>query len=531
MSFLAPWLLLAAYLFFLTRRVPRYLHMFQQDAYDARRFLGWVIRTKALDRRVSLALLVLGIAALVVPEWGDVLTLGAAVVLFAFALREPDPRKEAKKKFVMTSRARRIFAASLVLGLGAGLLAGASSTLLVWVVAVQVVPLLIVLGDLLLTPLENRIQKRFRDEASAKLEQIHPAVIGITGSFGKTSVKHILGHILELNAPTLYTPGSVNTLMGIARIIREQLRAGCRYFLVEMGAYGPGSIQRLCDFTPPQVGVITALGEAHYERFKTLDNVAHAKFELAEAALRHPHGKVVVHENVLQQPYARDFIAARRERFVICGTQPDADVVIGPVEQTASGVTVTAHREGQDYTLVAPLFGTHHADNMVLAFATAVSLGVTPARAVAAMRSVPQITHRLEVKPQPDGTIVIDDAFNSNPRGFRGAVELLSVLQASTGGRRILVTPGVAELGTKNDEVHRELGAIAARHADVAIVVRPDRIPAFAPSFRAAAPERTLLEVSGLAEALRWLKDNAQPKDIVLYENDLPDLQERRLKL
>src|SRR6202050_4878731 len=108
-------------------------------------------------------------------------------------------------------------------------------------------------------------------------------VIAVTGSYGKTSVKHILGHVLETAAPTLITPGSVNTAMGIARVVRERLQPHHRYFVVEMGAYGPGSIRRLCALTPPKMGLVTAIGMAHYERFKTLETVAAAKFELAEA--------------------------------------------------------------------------------------------------------------------------------------------------------------------------------------------------------------------------------------------------------
>src|SRR5262249_52338463 len=157
-------------------------------------------------------------------------------------LREPDPRREGKKKLVMTARARRIYAVALALNIAFGAILVTAGASLALILAVQAIPLLLVWANLLLSPLEARIQARIVAEAKAGLARVGPHVVGITGSYGKTSVKHILGHILEMNAPTLYTPGSVNTVMGICRVIRENMASDCRYFLVEMGAYGPGSI-------------------------------------------------------------------------------------------------------------------------------------------------------------------------------------------------------------------------------------------------------------------------------------------------
>jgi UDP-N-acetylmuramoyl-tripeptide--D-alanyl-D-alanine ligase len=533
METFTPLLALIAFAFFASRRLPRYLHIFQQDEYDGRRFLRWISTTRAFDKRVTLALLLGGIARLLlanlVPHGTG--SLIYAVLFALFAAFEPDPKKEAKKKLVMTSRARRIFGTAFVLCLLAGGLASQMRSFWAWVFMVQAIPFLLALANVLLSPLEASIQRRILNEAMARLKEVDPVVVGITGSFGKTSAKHILGHILEMHAPTLFTPGSVNTPMGVSRIIRENLRNDCRFFLVEMGAYGQGSIARLCRLTPPQTGIITAIGEAHYERFKSLDTVARAKFELAEAVLGNELGRIVIHEDALDQDYARAFVEKKRDCFVICGKSPSANLIIESVEQTVDGLTVQVRWKDQIFALMAPLFGKHHAGNMSLAFAAAVALGVPPERAVTALRTTPQITHRLEVKPQPDGTTLIDDAYNANPHGFSAALELMTMLAAEAGGRRILVTPGVAELGAMNDEVHRKLGAESARHADVALVIRPDRIPSFAESFRAQEGAGLLVPLISLAEAQAWIKENAKPKDVILLENDLPDVLERRLRL
>ena len=176
-------------------------------------------------------------------------------------------------------------------------------------------------------------------------------------------------------------------------------------------------------------GIITAIGEAHYERFKTLDTVALAKFELAEAVLAQPSGgQIIVHENVLTQEYASRFIAKHRDQFIVCGQGEQADVRMDDIRQTASGLTLRLRWKERDYPLTVPLFGINHAGNVALAFVTAVTLGVTAERATAALRTVPQIAHRLEVKPQPNGSIISTMHIIPIRRDFVGALELMSVL-------------------------------------------------------------------------------------------------------
>ena len=530
MSLIPVALLLAAYAVFVLRRMRRYLHIFQQEEYDGRNFMRWLFLSKAYDRRLSALILI--VAAVLwgldggLPVWSRQLVFAA--LFFGFSYLESDPRKVAKKKLVMTNRAKRIFWIALVLAFGLFAAVWKSGMDAAWVLAVQLIPALLVIASNLLRPHEALIQRKIVNEASARLAEINPEIVGITGSFGKTSVKHILGHILEVNVPTRFTPGSVNTLMGISRVIRENLSPGTHFFLVEMGAYGRGSIATLCRLTPPHYGIITALGEAHYERFKTLDAVAHAKFELAEAVLATPAGKVVVHEDVLKQDYARSFVEKNRDRFLICGRRPGADLEIGETQQTPSGVTVMVRWKGESYKLSAPIFGAAHAGNIALSFAAATMCGIAPDRIVAALRTTPQIAHRLEIKPRPDGSIYIDDAYNSNPEGFIVALDLLNLLGTEKRGRRILVTPGILELGPMHDDIHRGLGEKAAEKADVVIVVRADKIASFVEGFKKRAPEKPSISVESLNEAKRWLADNKKPNDVVLLENDLPDVNETK---
>jgi len=247
-----------AFAYFASRRLMTYLHIFQQEEYDGARFARWLVATGSVDKKLSLALMAVGGVMVLIGGLGAWLS---AALFIAVAIREADPRRQAKKPLVLTARAKRIFAVALTIAIASGAaVACVGGNAALFILPVQLLPIDLVVANLLLVPFEARIQQGFWREAHDKLMKLSPVVIGITGSYGKTSVKHILGHILEAASSVLITPGSVNTPMGIARIVRERLRAEHRYFVVEMGAYGPGSIARLCRLAPPTLGVITAIG-------------------------------------------------------------------------------------------------------------------------------------------------------------------------------------------------------------------------------------------------------------------------------
>ncbi len=534
-----------AFMVFAGRRLMRYLHILQQDDYDNKRLLSWMFRYKVIDKRISIILLLLA-AGLYFTEAPSSAVNTVLFLIFSIAYyTESDPRKAAKKAFILTTRARRILIAAMLYTALLGLVGVYFAQPAFWIIPVQLLPFILIIGNLTLEPYETMIQKKFYSEASARLSELNPTVIAITGSYGKTSVKHILGHILKKNAPTLVTPGSVNTLMGITRIIREQLEPNHRYFIVEMGAYGPGSIASLCKLTPPDYGIISSIGHAHYERFKTLDTVVQAKFELAEAVIAN-RGTMIVHEKTLKFRHSQSMRHKNMDSFIACGEPvqikdpksaqeysyltPD-DLNIISVEQTPMGICVVIEWKEEKYTLRAPLYGVHHGHNIALAFACAMTLGMDAKDIKTALASTPQITHRLEVKQQVDGSVIIDDAFNSNPPGFRSAMHVMRILADDREGRAILVTPGIVELGEKHDEVHRTLGILAAEVCDIVIVVSPARIPTFIEGFKNMDSGKTLQQFETFAAAERWLIKNKRNTDVILLENDLPDLYERVLRI
>jgi UDP-N-acetylmuramoyl-tripeptide--D-alanyl-D-alanine ligase len=532
LTLIAQLVIAGAFGFFAWRRGLTYLHVFQQEEYDGGRFLGWLLRTLTLDTRVSLSLGVLGIA-FYSPEDELIAAIGSAlgaVTFVVLGLRESDPRRVAKKTLVITERARRILIASgAVLAPLVGALIVLAAPLLAWIIAVQAIPFALLAGNLVLKPFEARVQRQFWTEAHDKLEKLKPTIVGITGSYGKTSVKHILGHLLSMQAPTLMTPGSVNTAMGIARVVREHLAPHHRFFVCEMGAYGPGSVDRLCKLVPPDLAIITAIGPAHYERFKSLETVARAKFELPTAA-RVRGGITILAGQVLSFEAAKAFLSGDTDKVIVVGPESEARLKVLATRESREGVEADVVWQGKTYALKAPLHGLHHAGNMALAFAAACALGGDPDDLVTALKSTPQISHRLEVKPQADGSIVIDDAYNSNPVGFAAALHSLDLIVGGA-GRRILVTPGMVELGALHDEEHAKLGDLAARHVDILLPVIPDRIESFIDAFGRAAPDRPVVPCETFAAAMGWLRANLRAGDVVLFENDLPDLYERRIQL
>ena len=518
-------LVLVCFIAFALRRLLTYLHIFQQEEYDAKRFVSWLIEYKAFDKRLS-ALLLGGVIVSFIYAPVGLLALAAAFIYVAVV--ENDPLKAAKKPLVLTQRAKRIGGvAAAFIGLVTLVLFLATSAFTpLWILYVQFIPFSLALAVYAMAPIDKHVNEKFRAEAVKKLEEINPYTIAITGSFGKTSVKHILGHVLENFAPTLITPGSVNTEMGITRVLREQLTPNHKYLISEMGAYAIGSIARLCRLTPPNLSVLTAVGNAHYERFKSLEETARAKFEIAEAAIA-KGGKTILHSSVMERKYAKEFVPKHPESFVIVG--PGEDFAARDVKQTSDGIEFTFTLEGKDHTVQTPLYGLHHVENVLIAVTVALEIGMKVEDIILSLKTVPQIKHRLEVK-RLDAYTVIDDAFNSNPIGFEAALNILDIIN-DKGGKRILVTPGMVELGEEHDMQHEKIAKIAAEKTDVVLLVRPERIESFAKTYEQQDTKGELIRVPSFHKAQEWLTLNAAANDVVLLENDLPDLYETKLKI
>ncbi len=515
-------------------RLNTLLVYFQQEEYDGSRFLSAVRRVRLYDVKASLTLVgLIAVVAAIVGlglslAWAVAAMIAAAAVIVMLAQREAGYRY--KKPLVLTERARRIRTIAAIIAIlpVAMSLVGALPA----IIGLQLLPFTLVIANMVLRPGQERINRGYVTEAREKLERLDPVRIGITGSFGKTTTKHIFAEVLAVSGPVFYSRGSINTVLGLTRHIRERLQWSHRYFIAEMGAYGIGSVRRLCDFVHPNYGIVTAIGDAHTERFGSVENIARAKSELVEDVCERG-GTAIVSTQVLDYEAFRALRGAHPGRVVSVGPEADADIRIVSADLDGADWTIMLEdrRDGLGATLryELPLLGEHNVTNSALAVAAAWIIHPAIANRIPLVTpDVEQVPHRLQKRESPGQALVLDDAYNANEAGFRNAVAVAAELAQQRGGRAILVTPGIAELGIEHDRVHAALGEYAAGLADLVYAVNPARIATFTQAL--AANGKPAIEVASFADARRALHNEARPEDVVLYENDLPDLlEERRL--
>jgi UDP-N-acetylmuramoyl-tripeptide--D-alanyl-D-alanine ligase len=512
----------------------RFLQFFQQEEYDSQRFLSWWTRSRSVEPR--LALTAVASSALIAGwEWISPSSswLGAcAAGMLCLIVGLTIPTGSSKKPLKATARMQRLIAATILVQ--AGFIFGVSSLLdpeqgwplvgygILFLIQFLCIPVWIVLGNCLLSPVEALIRHRYLKSARVRISQLHPCIVGITGSYGKTSTKHLVTQVLRSKAPTLMTPGSVNTLMGVTRVIREELLPDHRYFVVEMGAYRPGSIAGLCALTPPDVAVLTEVGIAHLERFGSVEAVAQAKSELPAAL---PADGWLVYNS--DNPYCRLIASKMKCRLLSYGKDASLatpDLWIQQAEQQADGIDLTLIYQGKRATARVPVHGLHQAHNATAAVGVGLCLGIPLLQAVGALHHAAPTPHRCAVS-QRDGVTWIDDSYNSNPNGFRNALE---VLRALPGERGILVTPGMIELGGAHSEEHRALARVVLETCQEVCLVAPSRIPTLKEALLEAGFEQARMHCfDSFSEARTWLLQHLRPGDKVLLENDLPDLHER----
>jgi UDP-N-acetylmuramoyl-tripeptide--D-alanyl-D-alanine ligase len=532
--------------FFMHRRLLRYLQFFQQEEYNGQRFLVWLWQTKAFDTRGLMACAVSWLGATLAPDPNrslPYLLVGALFTTLGFL--ERDPRRQGKLPLNMTDRVRRIYRLAFLFLCGAllalvfleqGLLhCGCPSGL--WVslaLLLQAIPLSLVLANLALLPAEKRRQAGFVADARRILRDTHPTVIGITGSYGKTSTKMILNEMLSMVAPTFTLGRSINTVMGITREIRARMKPGHRYAVIEMGAYQRGSITQLCALTPPQAGIITAVGVMHLERFGSPENVLLAKAELAQAVP--PDGILVCNGD---DPKTRTIARQNPKRQTLLygfDSRQPLDCSMTDIQTTDAGTTFIVHWQGKQYPGVTPLCGRPMLSNILAAFTMACALGHDPRVMLAVVASMEPVANRLQIKrltvqvpgpgaePRKVSIVELRDAYNSNPVGFAAA---LDELEKVSGTRKILITPGMIELGERQYVENETVAARAAAVCQLAIIVGETNEPALRAGLRKGGlPEQQIRFYSTREAAFAALRQDQQPGDVVLIENDLPDLYE-----
>ena len=506
--------------------LSRDLMMLQQNSYRPERYSRWL--RESGDTTAPRRLMGFVVFFIALSLFSHALGSQALMLLFGAFTSWHLLRQKYKKPLVWTPRARRIYAVAAVLALltivGAVFAFACSVDSALYSAAVAALGVYcashcyMFAAVWLLKPVDKAINRKFYNRAAGLLQSMPDLkIVGITGSYGKTSTKHYLHRILSECYQTAMTPGSFNTTLGVIRTIREHLKPYDKVFIVEMGAKQPGDIKEICELVHPSIGIITAVGEQHLESFGSIENVQKTKFELADSL---PADGLAVINNDFEKIADRKVNNTPCVRYAVSATV-DASWTAENVEYSERGTSFIAKGEGLEIPLATKLVGECNISNLLACVAVAVHLGVPVDKIRYAVSRIEQVEHRLNLKRTPAGITIIDDAFNSNPMGSAMALDVISRM---TGGKRIVITPGMIELGERTEELNRRFGEKMASCADIAIVVGKYNREAIVAGLKdGGMPDGSVMLADTFAHAQQLLQGIVSFGDTVLYENDLPD--------
>ena len=527
-------------------RIHKQARFYQIEEYMSRRYLRWIIgeRERLFPMR-PLGAWFIGIAlGFLMGEAPDSLVPIIINIIAGLIASVPQSETEIKKTFNRTQRATRIIITAFVISaLSYMLLSGILNSINlpdIRVIAVAIVstsgliiflcaPIWLTLSNLILTPVDAYLQRRFLNQATQVLNNIHPKIIGITGSYGKTTTKNFLRDILSIRYRTYATPKSYNTLMGISLAINRDLTEdySIEYFISEMGAYVPGEIERICQLTPPDMSIVTEVGPQHLERFGTLENVKIAKYEIIKNLPQDGVGVFNWDNPYIQEMVAEGYpntrISVSRELNLDEAHEKNITWIATDIQESLQGLsfTIINIQTNEQEQITTSIVGEHNVTNLLLSTAVAYHEGISLRDIAARIRTLQPAESRLMTQTTAEGITIINDAYSANPKGVRSALKVLGMYQS---GKRLLITPGMIELGDLHDTENRKLGEYAAQFAtDIILIGREQTKPIFEGIQSTDFNMGKLQVIETLAEAIEWYQSNLKSGDTVLFLNDLPD--------
>ena len=488
--------------------------MFQLSSYRYSRYFRWLVPGNIISQKRFFAFMML-VPALVPNYVGVGFATGITIGAWAVAWRE-----KFKTPLVYTMRVKRLFATNILLFVAITALALLFATEWATVIIAATLILsnfLMLLANLVNTPIEKAINRHYYNDAKRIIDS-HKGliIIGVTGSFGKTSTKNYLASVLAEKYNVLVTPGNFNTLLGVIRTIREQLRPYHQVFIVEMGAKQNNDIKEICDLVHPTIGIVTAVGEMHLETFKTVENIQETKFELINSLPAGGLG-VINYDSEYIKSYKGIKSPCKIIRYAVEG---EGDYKANDVVYGAGGVSFTL---GNGERYCSRLLGVGNLLNILASIAVADHLGVPANKQRNAIARLQPVEHRLSMKVA-NGITVLDDAYNSNPTGAKMSLGVLKEFAVGEGNKRIVITPGFVEMGTRQADANKELGRTIAVSCDYAIIVNAVNREAIKSGIEEGGlPAEKYFLADSLNHAHQQLAKILRPGDVVLYENDLPD--------
>ena len=513
------------------------LHMLQQNLYNENnRYVKWVLSNSSNFFSLELfAVLIVALANIFLIDNESVsLVLNIiAIVLYLvyiYNFKKALGQEQVKKPLVITARVKRLIVTTTILYLIPLVftiiyrdnLLISHFIIFIFILFSYFNTFIILLANFINKyTLEKYVYHHFKSKAIKKLKSMpNLKVIGVTGSYGKTSSKNILADILNIKYTTLPTPRNLNTPYGLIITINNHLDKFTEVFIAEMGAYVRGEIKDLCNLVHPKYGILTRIGTAHLESFGSEENIRKTKFELIESL---PLDGVGVLNR--DDPKQVSYDLKNKCKILWIGIdEEDVDVHASNIKCSSVGTTfdVTFKGDNKKYEFETKLLGKHNVYNILAGLALGHEFGISITKLQQAVRNVKQVEHRLELKKM-GYFYQIDDAYNSNTVGAKSALEVLSMMP----GMKIVVTPGMVELGAKEEELNKEFGMQIATisKADYVVLIGEKRTLPIKKGLKEGKFDMDNLVVyNDVKEAYNFIRGIKTKKEIyALFENDLPD--------
>lgn len=494
--------------------VPTYraLHMFQQNRYELRRYTKWLQQTIVREKKALLLGLVLILLGSI-----SYLNFFVLAITTGFLFYQESHRRYIKP-LVWTARVKRQLGVDIVLVLLVCVVLYYVPTFLsIHIFVGLVFPWLLIYAIALLTaPVEHYVRHWYLMDAKKKLMDLKQLKrIGITGSYGKTTTKHIVQAIVSEQYLSLMTPASYNTPMGITRTIREYLKPIYEVFVCEMGADHVGDIQELVDFVHPQIGIVTSIGPQHLQTFGSLENIIQEKMKLIEGLDQDGVGVIN-----LDNPYIASYQIKNNIPVWTYGIDnPDAKVKAQDIQYHQQGTSFTLIIDKERYQVTTKLLGRLNILNILSAVCVGKILDIPMEKMLIAIRNMNQVEHRLEQKII-NGYHMIDDAFNANPTGSKGALEVLAMMP----GKRVIVTPGMIELADQQEQLNFEFGQAMLGKVDIVLLVgKQQTLPIYRGLEEVGFAMDQVFVFDKVSQAFDYIYSTLSTSDTILLENDLPD--------
>ena len=508
----------------------RSLHMLQQNLYNENnRYLKWLYKNR--KQFIDFDLLTIPICIMCILIFQNIKIFYAALIMIELLLIDTGKEwsniiktDQNKKKLVVTARIKRLIFTTIILYL-------IPTTLLfilqdyTWIIILILCSMtylnqiVIYVAKIINTPVEKCVYMHFKNMAMKKLKGMNNLkVIGITGSYGKTSSKNILSDILNIKYNVLPTPRNLNTYNGLLMTINNNLDKFTDIFIAEMGAYVKGEIKGLCNLVKPKYGILTTIGTAHLESFGSQQNIIDGKFELIEALPE--DGFAILNGDDEKQV---NYNLKNKVKTIWIGIDnKDVDVLATNIKCSNRGTEfdVEFKKEKYKYHFETKLLGRHNVYNILAGIACGKEMGIDINSLIKSVKLVKPVEHRLELK-KIGNFYQIDDAYNSNPVGAKNACEILGMMP----GTKVVVTPGMIELGSKEDEYNEIFGEQIAKVADYVILIgKKKTIPIKEGLLKNKFDKEKIILFNDVRDAYPYLNTLALNEDVyALFENDLPD--------